>query len=760
MGTIKGYKNGKLIDINIRDDKQYKKGKLHSPMTADRIMGVDTESLIYEQNDISGITDLRTLSVQLHTDQDSFVKDTRNYFYPITACLDMIWDKYSIPDVNPFKNEQRKKRKRELPHDKRVHRDGRPNTIAPILWVFYNLEYDFGRLFRQNRQMKRIVSADMDSVKIVVGDYEIEIVTQLIHGSCPSFEYFVRKDNRILRILGMDIGAYWKGGLSKTAQAILKGEDKVKVSKEIFNLTIQMFDAMSQEDKDLFWRYASEDARLTREIYLATVDLLIQVQPLVIKRNGLIPASAPGAAAKIAFSMGPDEWDLPPNYVQQAGMYSYAGARVFNRKNCYVDNISVWDINSAYPHVMTLLPNPANCRYKVVKPGKCNIDDYRGKWGVVLISGEGTDKHYPALRLHDTENNRLRYIYGKFDKIWCTIPEMVIGVVSGRLAVTQIHSGFTMEGSNEESFLKKFVLEMYAIKSASEKGSPMYLLSKLLINALYGKLVEVKISNAKHVAEDAALAEVLKIPEFNDHITEVKSAYAQGGREGLEDLYWEWAELYPECEDVIHFFELFDCLDETGKAGYYFLAMHGAQITGFVSAKLGLAASCTDAIQGDTDSIFLLKENEMNFERYGYIMDLAGYDCPMEGLGAFEKEIEHASGYLVKNKMYALKYEKKGKTEYKIATHGITGLKLEKEEETEDKDKNKELLKEKYYQLIEEVAQKGKATYQARQVQKTRQAYLQDKVPGLFFEIEREITSINDPNQEINDRGERVWKKL
>lgn len=754
MATINGYKNGKKIDIFVRNDKAYKKCKEHKTLDPTRIIGVDTESLRNGDDN----EDLRTLSVQCHTYKESYVQDTRDLDTPITACFDMLWNEYSTSDIEPFNNTQRKKRKRELPHDKRSHRDGRVNTIPPILWVFYNLEYDFGRLYQKNVQMIRTITANLDSVRIQVDNYEIEIVSQLVTGSCPSFEYFVRKEGRIMRILGMDIGAYWKGGLNKTAQAILKGEGKVNMSKEVFHLSLQLFDALPQEDKDLFWQYASEDARLTRDIYLATVDLLVQVEPLVIKRNGVIPASAPGASAKIAFSWGSEnEWLLPPTYIHQAGMNAYAGARVFNRKSQYVEDIMVLDIVSAYPHVMTLLPDPCTCSYPLVKQHTFTLEAFKGQWGVVKIKGEGLDPLYPALRMHDEQNCRLRYIYGKFDELWTTIPEMVIGVVSGRLRVDHIYTGFFIEGDNTESFLRKFVLEMFRIKDESEKNSPMYLLSKLLMNSLYGKLVEVKLANVTSIQDECASSLVLKVPDIEDKKQELFTAYAQYGENGLLELFEEWSEQYPDVSEAIHFFEL---LGETheGKAGYYFLPMHGAQITGFVSAKLGLAAHCTEALQGDTDSIFV--EDAIGLDEYEYLMQKAGYDCPSEGLGAFEVDIDHASGYLVKNKMYALTYTQDGQKKYKIATHGITGLKLEDNEKHLDKAIESYRLKQKYFDLIERVCLTGKSVYNATQVRKLKQAYNTQKMPGVFFDLEREISCVSDPNQELNEHGEKVWKRL
>jgi hypothetical protein len=92
----------------------------------------------------------------------------------------------------------------------------------------------------------------------------------------------------------------------------------------------------------------------------------------------------------------------------------------------------------------------------------------------------------------------------------------------------------------------------------------------------------------------------------------------------------------------------------------YYLPMHGSQITGFVSAKIGLAASCTNAVQGHTDSLFTigLCSDEMN--EYQRLMTRAGYDAPTKGLGSFDLEVENAHGSLVNGNLYTIKYEERG----------------------------------------------------------------------------------------------------
>jgi hypothetical protein len=270
-----------------------------------------------------------------------------------------------------------------------------------------------------------------------------------------------------------------------------------------------------------------------------------------------------------------------------------------------VENISVLDITSAYPDAMRWLPDPARCRYLVVDPGPYHQDVFRGLWGALVVSGEGLDPHIPALREHDRHNNRLRYIYGAFHQVTATIPEIVIGVESGRLRIDQIHGGVVIDGDYETSFLRTFVHMVFAIKDQAEKDSPLYLIAKLLMNSLYGKLIEVReIKRAPLGMDGLYLIPNWQQLEDPDFVGVIRDAYILGGLEALEDLRFgmKTFPLKPGGPSEIPLKKVLTTTEYM--AGHYFLPLHAAQVTGFVSAKLGLAAWATDSLQGDTDSIF------------------------------------------------------------------------------------------------------------------------------------------------------------
>jgi hypothetical protein len=81
--------------------------------------------------------------------------------------------------------------------------------------------------------------------------------------------------------------------------------------------------------------------------------------------------------------------------------------------------------------LMSLLPDPATCQYVDIAPGAFDIDQWIGQFGCMCISGTVHDSINPPIREHNLATRRLRYIKGSFTRVWTTIPEIVIGVVSG-----------------------------------------------------------------------------------------------------------------------------------------------------------------------------------------------------------------------------------------------------------------------------------------------------------------------------------------
>lgn len=791
---IQGYKLGMQIDIALRTTRTFKKPKGGTPLPKNDVFAIDVEARNYKGK-------LTTVLVQVHLFDHTEVIETKDVEYPITAALDVLFPAYAEHEGKESYTKQREKRARK---DGTTRRDGRRKTIHPKMCIFYNMSYDLPRLFGNHPQFMRQVVSSANSVRIQVGEYEVEIVSLFLTGGAPNFEMYIRRDGRIMRIYGRDLFGYWKNGLDATSKSLL-GEGKVDLDGDEEDdegishlLSQEEFELLSQKDQDKFKEYSAKDAQLTRDCYLATVDVLMKIDKVVVMPDGTIPVSAPSAAARIALGMGDDEWERPAQWVMQMGADAYAGARVFNRRPGYQGVVCVLDLNSAYPHAITLLPDPCSTVYRAIPEQEFNVDDWKGKWGVIYISGEGTDPYYPALRLHDLEHKRLRYVYGKFTNLAVSIPEAVIGVVSGRLRVDHIHTGCWMDGSRETSFMRKFVLTVHEKKELEKsKGRKEEALAqgcKLLINAFYGKMAEVQLASS-WVDEMALTEEVLCIPDIEKEPAQsaLLRAYSEGsleseghsGSEGLKKLFDTWKAQYPDITEVKHLDEVLDG-NKPAKAGNFYLPMHAAQITGFVSAQLGLGAFSMNAIQGDTDSLMpamTAEEAVRHLKLYQWYMTESGYDCPMTGLGAFEVEIDEAVGYFVKSKNYALHYvkeldektylkylimnakkKKKGEREtvlyqkdgvwcaelYKAAKHGMPGV---------DAYQAFNLYRHFLAEGPQEFTTK-KRPVTARVAYKRTLATGKIHIPGVFEDHRVIMSAPDDPNQEKTDAGERVWKKM
>jgi len=740
---FKMLKGGRSVQVKPPSSRDFRPSQAYAPIDPARVIGVDTESFRWNGA-------LTTVMIPAHTSERPVMLEFEPGQSPIVSMFDWLMADFGQDEDRPSRTKQRSKETRKERTGRADGRDGRRESVEPLVLVWYNAEYDLGRLLEKELPILRAIAVGQDSYTVPIGPYTLEVAHMNPTGSAPSFDWYVRHPDtkRIVRLLGRDMWGYWKQGLDKTAKALVDMgvTAKIKVGPDLFS---KDWTEITEEEKAELRVYALQDSKTTREIYLATVELLTQIDPRVLKQDGTIPASAPGAAAKIAFQMafddGLERWLRPPAWACQMGLNAYAGGRVFCRKPGPAEGVMVRDITSAYPDAMTLVPDPARCKYRRIRKGPFLLEKWKGSWGVMTIKGEGLDPDFPALRTHDERHGgRLRYVVGKFQRLTATIPEIVIGVASGRLRVDRILDGVIMEGPTESSFLRRYILKVFGIKENAERDSPLYLIAKLLMNSPYGKLIEVRELNRSPVGADGYYLlprwTELQDQGFRDY---VRSVYVENGIDGLEELRQELIDHPVEAKGApeIMLREVLAGTEYT--AGHYFLPLHAAQVTGFVAAKLGLAAWATDSLQGDTDSIFTLRQD---MGEYYNLMSLAGYPAPEKGLGSFGVDIANVSGVLVKPKMYSL-VSSGGK--WKQAHHGIIRLMT-------PADKNP---KEHLHELMVALVEDGRADYETKsRPVRFRTAVRRGLIPGEFYSEARKIALTLDPNLRRDPDGYLRWK--
>ena len=138
------------------------------------------------------------------------------------------------------------------------------------------------------------------------------------------------------------------------------------------------------------------------------------------------------------------------------------------------EDLRYYDVKSEYPYVMKHKPMPIGIP---ITNYDMKIDDY----GIAYATVTCPDDIYIPLLPHRGENGKLLFPTGTFDGWWCT-PELKKAQEIGYKV--EVHWGYEFEQGN---IFTEYVDAMYTIKAESKKGSPMYLISKLLMNSLYGK---------------------------------------------------------------------------------------------------------------------------------------------------------------------------------------------------------------------------------------------------------------------------------
>jgi len=781
---------------------EFRPAQEYEPIEPERVFAVDSESL-------TAGGQLRTLLTTLRFhDSDKAIEtpDGRDMLEKLCAT---VCARFGIKAGHPSDTKQRPRRRRP---GSRRSRDGRKKTIPPVLSVWFNLAYDFGRLASDRHEVLRSVLAGADSYRVrISARYELE-VSRMNFGSSSSFEWFIRDlhEKTIVRLLGIDLTGYWKTSLASAAKA-LGIVEKVDLEKMFGTKPEEFFrrhrESFSAEEWRLFRdEYALGDVETTLELYHRTVDLLRTVDARVVRRTGVIPPSAPGAAARIVFAGafdahpelrkecgGPGCWERAPQWADQMGCDSYFGGNVFSTAPGVHSRMISLDIKSAYPYALACLPDPVTARYEYIKERNgFDVREWRGLFGVLYIDGEGLDDLHPPFRQHDAERKRLRYVSGVFEDRAVTIPEIVMGVLSGALRVDRIRRGVVMHGAPEKSFLRSGMVKFFGIKNDPTREKPLRDMAKLLANATYGKLVEVN-------ASDYSLAEDLPIPRFLEGAkvaSTLARIYAENGADelGPDDYAGEGIQQADQVRRIFAenmrglpeedrggnaILAYVDALRAAGveaskelvsvgdfmrantryRCGQYFMPLCASLVTGLTSATVRLLARCLGALQGDTDSVHVVlpegaacradqPASELGlpgWDRFERLLADAGYgqrvpEVPELGQWFCESPGPSVESVLARPKVYSHLF---ADGSLKQAKHGFSKW----------PDSKREL-----HTMLRHFTLKGSATYTTKPApRKLRAAGLTDQQVGEFIANEVTLVLAPDPNTWRDEHGNVRW---
>jgi len=636
---FQAHKNGKpvAIEYNLRP---IARSKPTDPIPVNLIYGVDSESLFNE------FDELKTVAIPYYAglkEECLTYEQIKRYKNPFESFLDVVFTRHAEPEKGRLKPSHTKIRG---DHGKR--RPGR-HKLPFILLVWYNLEYDIARMFAPESNFWRGVKTGHDGVKLQLGCYEMEIRHHLLYGSAPHFDYIFRHDGYILELKAIDMWGYWKAGLDTTSKA-LGVEGKSEFDNEIFDRKLETL--TEDEWRDLY-KYAKQDGRTTRDIYLKTAELLSDISMSVFTK-GILPPSAPKAAARICFGeLQHEELDPAPLTAIQHSLNGYHGGYVYAMRRGYLENVSVIDRKSAYPTILKMLPNPETVKYTPIVKGTI-FKSLIGKVGFVVASFTESNRVHPCVSMFGLDG-RTMHPWGALTYVTISIPELAVGVLMGSVTDVTIHGGFYLKGEPGGIFFD-FIDKVYDLKNNSESKSPMYQVAKLLMNALYGKLIEIHDLEAPLI-NDSDFDLIVPDIENEEYKALLLEAYANEDMKRFEEICETYAKQGGYHGKVTTFGEYLS--SDVCTVGNYFTPVYASLVTALQRAWVVLVSRSLDSVAGDTDSIFTQMDiNSPIFKTRIIKADILarqiGIGVVREGeeLGDYEVEIHGGEGWLSGIKQY------------------------------------------------------------------------------------------------------------
>jgi len=196
-----------------------------------------------------------------------------------------------------------------------------------------------------------------------------------------------------------------------------------------------------------------------------------------------------------------DEIPFPGIEVVKAAELSYHGGKngYYSLGAKVFEDVYEYDINSAYPYAMHSLPPLTKGQY--FKVGEFNP----AYVGIYCISGSVLKKSmyhmYPLVFDH-----QFKAVHGDFKELWHTSYE--VAEMYKRFAEVKIDSiwGYVWIPEGGINPFGKFVDRFYGLKQSTPKTDPHYHFYKIVLNALYGKLVStIEVASMEQSDEAAGL---------------------------------------------------------------------------------------------------------------------------------------------------------------------------------------------------------------------------------------------------------------
>lgn len=242
------------------------------------------------------------------------------------------------------------------------------------------------------------------------------------------------------------------------------------------------------EDDMEFVEYAMRDAEVAYHIGLAIDDLHKQFE---LRQTISIANMAANIFQQHYISLAAPIWNVGPRIMDGARAAYHGG-----KNNLYPgaapawhSHVDAWDLSSAYPHAMTLLPAFSKrnlfAAARVFSRSAKRVPDI----GVYQVSGTAAPCEWPSL--FESGQRAMKPIRGAFENQWITGWEVNEALASGELKLSRI-MGHVYDADKDpvnETAMQRYVKDFYRMKS--EADNPVHrFLYKVLLNSISGKFIQ------------------------------------------------------------------------------------------------------------------------------------------------------------------------------------------------------------------------------------------------------------------------------
>ncbi|HID28377.1 MAG TPA: hypothetical protein EYP19_00045 [Desulfobacterales bacterium] len=493
-------------------------------------------------------------------------------------------------------------------------RDARKSKWSELYGFFHNLAFDWAILIKGGPEVlyfvSRLSALPGQQLQFQIGDYDVTITGLAIFSNVAFVDMSIwRRHVGGLHLKLRDTASYFRAPLEKLAEE--EGLPKLEKPRGIGTLEVL---------KDSHFReYARRDAEAT---------LLVAERILRMVRHaklGMVPYSAANYAQKLMRRhIDPEQIYVTVPLVAGAGkegscdgiqmaLNCYLGGRFGYNRTGRFDRVWIYDINSSYPAALSVLPmfEPAGAS-AIIKFDKCG-HKWRDKLVEQLIEnpccfacvdGRADDRLWPIL-VGKSRQERICGVYGEFSGLYTTGAELLLALQNG-VEICWIH--WLLPFAGDYKFWSSLIRHYYNLKQSYPKDSTEYRTAKVVLNSLYGKLIQRNDAcfvNAKDI--------LVRIPR-------------RAGRERLAEIGLEYYKLWIELlsanmdpnicrqrfreksrELVPRNYQIVSLsmvpIVQAAFAGYACIPL-AAAVTGIARARLAFLMRQAEAFYWDTDGVF------------------------------------------------------------------------------------------------------------------------------------------------------------